>query len=243
MRRMLIFGHRGLPNRRVAENTLISFVQAMQAGVDGIECDVRLSRDGLPVILHDENLARVAGDARRCKNLTAKELSKIELRGAGHIPELNELTMAIPQPYLINLEIKDPDAAACIIAKLKTSSGLRARTLVSSFHFSILQDFKTELPEIKRIALMHTWTVPGRKQAVWPNIFKLEPWGFGTRVSSLTPSRIRWLHARDLKAVAYEDRPSALATKRMVKLEVDVAITFKPDLCRQLWNKNNQNFN
>lgn len=240
MGRMLIFGHRGLPNRRVAENTLISFVQAMQAGVDGLECDVRLSRDHLPVILHDENLARVAGDSRRCKNLTAKELSKIELRGAGNIPELNDMTTAIPSPYLINFEIKDPEAAACLIAKLKTSSSLRARTLISSFHFSVLQECQNELPDIKRIVLMHSWTVPGRKQAVWPNIFKLNPWGFGTRVSSLTPARIRWLHARDLKVVAYEDRPSALATKRMVKLGVDVAITFKPDLCRQLWDKKNK---
>lgn len=234
---MLIFGHRGMPNRRIAENTLISFVQAMQAGVDGIECDVRLSRDGLPVILHDENLARVAGDARRCKNLSAKELSKIELRGAGSIPELNDLTTAIPQPYLINLEIKDPDVATRVIAKLKTSSSLRARTLISSFHFSILQNFQRALPEVKRITLMHSWTVPGRKQAVWPNIFNLKPWGFGTRVSSLTPARIHWLHARDLKAIAYEDRPSSLATKRMVKLGVDIAITFKPDLCRQLLDR------
>lgn len=237
MGRMLIFGHRGMPNRRVAENTLISFVQAMQAGVDGIECDLRLSRDRLPVILHDENLARVAGDSRRCKNLTAKELSRIELRGAGHIPELNEMTMAIPEPYLINFEIKDPEATPQIISKLKTSSGLRARALISSFYFPVLQECQKQLPDVKRIALMHSWTVPGRKQAVWPNIFKLEPWGFGTRVSSLTPARLRWLHARDLKAIAYEDRPSALATKRMVKLGVDVAITFKPDLCRQLLDR------
>lgn len=77
---MLVLGHRGMPNRRVAENTLLSFIQAIQAGVDGVEFDVRLSRDGQMVIFHDDNLVRLAGDARKINDLTAKELTTVELR-------------------------------------------------------------------------------------------------------------------------------------------------------------------
>ena len=54
---MLLLAHRGY-HLSVPENTMAAFAAAVALGVDGIETDVRLSRDGLPVIIHDRVTAR-----------------------------------------------------------------------------------------------------------------------------------------------------------------------------------------
>src|SRR6185503_14444987 len=76
----LILGHRGA-SAVAPENTLAAFSRAMSDGADGIEFDVRLSRDGVPVVIHDANLNRTAGVARRVSDLTAKELQEIDVGG------------------------------------------------------------------------------------------------------------------------------------------------------------------
>ncbi|MFA6504359.1 MAG: glycerophosphodiester phosphodiesterase family protein [Patescibacteria group bacterium] len=235
---MIILGHRGMPNRRVAENTIMSFTRAVQAGVDGIEFDVRLSRDGELVIFHDDNLTRVAGDARKIHDLTAKELSEVELRGAGSIPTLNEVIPAVPTPLLLNFEIKDVEAAPLVFAKLKTSAALRERAIISSFHLDVVKACKDELPDVKRVALLHSWVTPVRRRTVWPLVFETEPTAIGTRIGSLNASRVRWLKARGYQVAAYEDRPSIRAARRMAKLEVDIAMTFRPDAILKLETEN-----
>src|SRR4029079_15573183 len=76
--RPLILGHRGA-SAVAPENTLAAFSRAMSDGADGIEFDVRLSRDRIPVVIHDANLNRTAGVARRVSDLTTKELQQIDV--------------------------------------------------------------------------------------------------------------------------------------------------------------------
>lgn len=227
---MLVLGHRGMPSRRIAENTLMSFNCAIQAGVDGVEFDVRLSRDGQLIIFHDDILTRIAGDARKVHDLTLKELTSIELRGAGSIPTLNEIIPAVPAPLILNFEIKDPEAAPLVFAKLKTSTALRERAIISSFNLDILKLCKDELPDVKRIALLHSWVTPVRRRTVWPHVFETEPTAIGTRIGSLNIARVRWLKARGYQVAAYDDRPSVRAARRMARLGVDIAMTFRPDI-------------
>jgi len=227
---MLVLSHRGMPNRRVAENTLLSFTQAIQAGVDGIEFDVRLSGDGQLIVFHDNNLIRLAGDARKPNELTVKELSQVELRGAGNIPLINEVTTTVPSPLILDFEIKDPEAAPLLFTKLNTSAGLRERAIVSSFHLDVLKACKEQLPDVRRMVLLHGWVPPVIRKAVWPQVFEIEPWAVGTRIGSLNPARVRWLHARGYKVGAYDERPSVRAARRMARLGVDIAMTYRPDV-------------
>lgn len=60
MREPLIIGHRGA-SAVAPENSIAAFEAAIAAGADGIEFDVRLSRDGVPVIIHDDTLQRTHG--------------------------------------------------------------------------------------------------------------------------------------------------------------------------------------
>ncbi|MGX1886222.1 glycerophosphodiester phosphodiesterase [Streptomyces sp. NPDC055287] len=86
MRTVTAVAHRGDPYR-VRENTLASLRSALERGADAVEIDVRLTRDGVPVLLHDDSLKRLWGHERLLAHLTEKDLR--ELTGDG-IPTLRE---------------------------------------------------------------------------------------------------------------------------------------------------------
>ena len=72
----LIIAHRGA-SAHAPENTLASFRKAVEVGADGIELDVRLSKDGVPVVIHDATLTRTGGINNRVADLTAEQLSRV----------------------------------------------------------------------------------------------------------------------------------------------------------------------
>lgn len=78
--------HRGDPYR-VRENTLLSIRSALERGADAVEIDVRVTRDGVPVLLHDATLERLWGHDVRLDRLTHQELTE---RTEGAVPTLRE---------------------------------------------------------------------------------------------------------------------------------------------------------
>jgi glycerophosphoryl diester phosphodiesterase len=76
--RPLIIGHRGA-SALAPENTLIAFERALADGADGLEFDVRLSRDMVPVVIHDADLKRTGGRQERVMDLTADMLARVDV--------------------------------------------------------------------------------------------------------------------------------------------------------------------
>jgi glycerophosphoryl diester phosphodiesterase len=74
----LIIGHRGA-SAVAPENTLVAFKQALSAGADGIELDVRLARDGVPVVIHDATLRRTGLMAGSIGQLDSKQLAQVDV--------------------------------------------------------------------------------------------------------------------------------------------------------------------
>ncbi|MFJ1900816.1 MULTISPECIES: glycerophosphodiester phosphodiesterase [unclassified Streptomyces] len=83
--------HRGDPYR-VRENTLRSIRSALERGADAVEIDVRVTRDGVPVLLHDATLERLWGHDVRLDRLTRQELAELT---AGGVPTLREALLAV----------------------------------------------------------------------------------------------------------------------------------------------------
>ncbi|MCX4781357.1 glycerophosphodiester phosphodiesterase [Streptomyces sp. NBC_01264] len=90
MRTLTAVGHRGDPYR-VRENTLPSIRSAFERGADAVEIDVRMTRDGVPVLLHDEDLQRLWGHDVRLEDVTAPQLKELT---DGGIPTLRDALMA-----------------------------------------------------------------------------------------------------------------------------------------------------
>jgi glycerophosphoryl diester phosphodiesterase len=125
--RPLRLAHRG--DRRAApENTLEAVLAAMRIpGCDGVEFDVRLSRDGIPVLLHDATLARVQHVRQEVGGIDAAEL-------AGHgIPRLDEVLAALPDAWM-DIELKGDDHGEATAAVLRAARGdAPATAVISSF--------------------------------------------------------------------------------------------------------------
>ena len=78
LNRPQIIAHRGA-SAHAPENTLAAFRIAIDAGADGVELDVRLSKDGIPVVVHDRDLKRLAGRVDAIADLKAEELALVDV--------------------------------------------------------------------------------------------------------------------------------------------------------------------
>jgi glycerophosphoryl diester phosphodiesterase len=97
---MLRLAHRG-DWRHATENTLAALQAALAVpGCDGVEFDVRLSADGVPVLYHDETLQRVHGRSDRVDAVSARELEEIG------VPSLADALHAVPHRAIVNVDLK-----------------------------------------------------------------------------------------------------------------------------------------
>lgn len=143
MREPLIIGHRGA-SAVALENTIDAFEAAIAAGADGIEFDVRLSSDGVPVIIHDDTLSRTHGVRRRVVDLSAAELSSI---GVPSLRELFELMAG--NNLLLCLEIKSREPKLPeLCCRMVREFGFAERVIVECFDLALLKDV-----DLKRAAL------------------------------------------------------------------------------------------
>ena len=132
------------------------------------------------------------------------------------------------------MEVKDVKAIPLLITKLRTSTQLRERTIISSFGFDVLEELKNELPDVRRLILLHTWSALRGSKEMWQKVLELEPWAVGARRGSLTKNRMEWLRKNNILVAAYDKANSNMATKRIVNKGVDIAITYRPAVARRL---------
>ncbi|GAA4807344.1 glycerophosphodiester phosphodiesterase [Streptomyces ziwulingensis] len=116
--------HRGDPYR-VRENTLGSLRSALRRGADAVEIDVRLTRDGVPVLLHDETLRRLWGRDRPLSALSADEVRELT---AGGVPTLAE-ALAATDGHRVMLDLPGVPGARAVrrIVAVVRECGARER--------------------------------------------------------------------------------------------------------------------
>ncbi|MCC7357465.1 glycerophosphodiester phosphodiesterase [Candidatus Uhrbacteria bacterium] len=229
---MLVLGHRGFPHRQATENTLEAFQRSLALGADGIEFDVRVSRDGEMVLVHDVSLSRIAGDGHAAYELSADELARIPLRHGGRIQTLHDVTSHIHAPAILDMEIKDVEAANTLVRKLQTSQSLRERTIISSFHEEVLIQVQSALPDIRTLLLVSRWPLPLRGPAFWIRLGRLKPWAVGFPGRVLQTKRVQALREGGFAVAAWDLRGTMREAKWIKGLQVDVAIVKRVDLLR-----------
>lgn len=168
----LVIGHRG-SSAVAPENTIAAFVRAFRDGADGIEFDVRLASDGVPVIIHDATLQRTGQMPGQVSDFTAAVLGRI---GVGSwfnerypdaakrkyeeetIPSLVQLFRAVAdRPGLLYLEMKSEGQqaerlATAVLMQVKEFK-LSDRVIVESFDLSALEIVRRIDPTIRTAAL------------------------------------------------------------------------------------------
>lgn len=144
--------HRGLHdlNNRRWENTLPAFAAAADAGY-AIECDIHLTADGVPVVIHDNDLRRLTGQDGFVWQRTAAEIATLRVGGTqDHPPTLAELLRLVDGRVPLVIELKGtPGRDAGLVAAagrlLKTYHGKAA---IMSFDHWLIRDFSKDAPGI-----------------------------------------------------------------------------------------------
>jgi glycerophosphoryl diester phosphodiesterase len=158
----LVIAHRG--GRSLGpENTLYTFQHAADLGVDVLELDLRSTKDGHLVVIHDKTVDRTTTGTGRVDSYDLNDLKKLDaayrwsaktgtpypLRGKGiQIPTLSDVFEAFPEKR-INIEIKDtrPDPIAKICRTIREHN-MTDNVIIASFTAGALDEFRTLCPEV-----------------------------------------------------------------------------------------------
>lgn len=217
---MIITGHRGALGSE-PENTLRSFRRAVADGCDEIELDLRVTSDGVLVVLHDAAVDRTTNGTGAVADLTFAELRALDAGEGEVIPTWAETVSAVD--VRIQAEVKAIAAVPLLIESLQDPA-LAARTLVTSSHADILLAVRRLLPTAE------TGLIFPRTPDVADVISLTRAAQAGTAlcgITGLTPEAVTKLHHEGLAVTAWPV-PDAKAFARALELAVDGITTDHP---------------
>lgn len=228
----LWIAHRGA-GKLAPENTLAAFRVGASHGWRAFECDVKLSADGVPFLLHDTRLDRTTPERGIASERTWAELSRLDAGGwhsrayAGEpLPSLDAVARYVQRNgFALNLEIKPTPgfehttgcavAAACERLWRDTATPL----LFSSFRPDALQGAREAAPDIARALLVDT---------LWPGWFEMAQSlacvAVVTNYNLMDAALVERLHGAGLRALCYTVNDPAEA-RRLLALGIDGIIT------------------
>lgn len=149
----LTLGHRGVMGVE-PENTLRSFVRAEASGMDAIELDLHLSKDGALVVMHDVDVDRTTDGTGPIAARTLAELRELDAGQGERIPFFEEVLEAVDSP--LQAEIKDV-AAARALADVIRERDLVGRVEVSSFHDEAVTEIARLVPGVRTVLIASRW--------------------------------------------------------------------------------------
>jgi glycerophosphoryl diester phosphodiesterase len=155
---MFLYAHRGA-SAEAPENTLAAFRRAIEVGADGIELDVHLCADGVPVVIHDETLERTTNGGGPVARTPLEVLRELDA-GAWFAPEFSgeslptlEATLQLLAGRLrLNLEVKEARAGLAVLELLRQFP--RADVVISSFDQGLLARLRRVAPELPLAVLL-----------------------------------------------------------------------------------------
>ena len=147
----LVIAHRGASAER-PENTLAAFRRALALRVDGIELDVQITRDGVPVVFHDDSLRRLTGSSGRIGMKTWRELKKLRVHGTEPIPRLADVLALVRGRVVVQIELKRGAKAAPVVRAIRRAKAA-GWVILASFEFSLLRAARRCAPEIPRMII------------------------------------------------------------------------------------------
>ena len=132
-----IVGHRGAKAYE-PENTLRSIRRALDLGVQGVEIDIHLSRDGHLAVIHDATVDRTTNGRGRVAELTWEELRHLDAGMGEKIPDLAEVADLVRDKVHLFIEVKAPEAAPVLLRFLRNRAWFEGVTVISFWHPLIL---------------------------------------------------------------------------------------------------------
>lgn len=229
---MKIIGHRGAAGR-VLENTVASIQKALELKVDGIEFDVRATKDGQPVIIHDETLERTHKIQGKIAELTLDEVQALTKDHEHPIPTLSQVLRVIGTKVPANVELKDLAAVAPSLRTLNQLVDAKIiapeKILITSFDHTAVALFR-EHTERYLLGLL-TDTIPG--EAYWKLAKSLNVFSVNISKDAVNEAFVKTAHADGREVMVYTVNDQDVV-KKLAAMGVDAVFSDVPDEVRMV---------
>lgn len=207
--KVLGIAHRGYPEK-YPENTLRSFQAAMDLGFTHLELDVHLSKDGVPVVMHDATTKRMTGVNLKVSDLNVQQLKELTISGTEKIPTLEEALSLVMDRMIVDIELKAPGgevngiekAVYDVIKKL----GMTKQVFVTSFdHFTILN--MRQIAQDIELGLIVYRVTP----ALLHFMKQIKAKYLAVKYTYLTSQLIKWCQEQQIQLIAWTvDKPKVM---------------------------------
>ncbi len=212
------------------ENTLAGVRAALALGADAIEIDVRCTRDGTPVLLHDSTVDRTTDGEGEIAALSLRQARRLDAGEGERIPTLREVLREVAGRALLVLEVKPAGIEEELLAVVR-----RARALdwcaVHSFLPRVVERVRRQEPRMPCSLL-----TDGRRVVDWGQLFafalSLGAQGVSVHHGVVTPELVRGAHLRELRCSTWTvNRRDDV--RRVAACGVDAITSDYPDRVRR----------
>lgn len=249
----LVIAHQGGDGVWPGE-TMFAYQNSADLGVDVLEMDIHITKDGELILMHDETVDRTTDGSGEIESMTLDELKKLDAaydwtpddgqtfpyRGKGiQIATLAEVFQAFPDKHM-TIEIKKTNASmAKPFCDLIRKNNMQDKVLVASFHDDRLKEFRAECPEVATSSAKNETTVFVLLTKVYlgglfsPKFYSLQVPEVSGGITVMTPAFVRAAHARNL-AVEPWTINDAETMRKLIDWGVDGIITDRPDIMMEV---------
>lgn len=228
--KQMIIAHRGASGLVEHENTIEAFEKAVEVGADSIECDVRKTKDGKIIVVHDEDY-----QGKLIKDLSYQDLSILTTANGFLMPTLEEAILWCKDKIVIDIELKEEGYEEEVIALVKKHLSCQD-FLIRSFNDSSLKKIKRIDKNIKTVLLLGVeypkWGLFTRLSELFPLLRVLK-----TRCDMVSPHYrlVRFGYVKRLKlwrkpVLVWTVNDSKLMEKMLIEKKVAGIITNFPDV-------------
>lgn len=224
----LLIGHRG--GEYGVENTIDAIMFAGANGADYAEMDVLLTKDNVPVVIHDNNLKRLGNTNENISDLTLEEVKKITIKGGGeedNIPSLEELSKEVKGKTKLLLEFKTHGKEKASIVdetiEILEQEGILEETIFHTAEDPIIEEFNKKYEDLSMgyVFIGKLGTFSAKKMANMPVDF------ISAEESLINKRMIREVHKSGKAVFAWTINDDYKA-ERLLELGVDGIITDYP---------------
>ena len=212
------FAHRGAHDARIPENSLAAAQAALDFGA-GIECDLRLSRDGVPFVFHDRDARRLTGDPLVLSQAAASSVAALRLRNGDPIPTLADLVNLVAGQVPLLLEVKQDRNPARFGAAIVTAlDGYAGPVGVMSFSSAMGTWLRRNAPHLRRGLVMKGGEA---RFARWYAMRRVDPQFIALNVRHLGSDWVEEVRAR---IPVYAWTVNSLATRELADAFADASV-------------------
>lgn len=240
-RRPAVIGHRGA-SAAAPENTLAAFQRAVELGADAVELDVKLTRDGAPIIMHDETVDRTTDGKGKVCDLTLADFQRLDAGAwkdpaftGERVPTLDQVFEAVGAKVWINVELTNyyagRDNLVPVVVALIQKMSMQKRVVLSSFDPFNLRRARALDPSLPLALLtshdMALYLREGWLSPLCPHDARHPD------VEQLKRKGVAWYHRRAYRVNVWTSNDPA-DMREFARQGVDGLITDEPDTARAI---------